>query len=431
MSSQINTNGINTNYPTPGINQSSQGFRDNFSQIKGQLDTGSSEITDLQNKVVLKSALNNSTLNNDLANAVISNVATQGFRSTTYNLGNNLANTVLVDVSRADIHYGTVTGNIILQFGNWSPTNTESNVVVRLTYANSNAYVSLPSSCVNSNNNFGVTLLENYSNVGGIATISQPANANIISLRFSSIDCGNTVTVEPLNRPYQSTQVVTRQLPPTGFPGDVSGDIAVSTTVPQISITNTIGSGNYVITANTSTLYVDLPIKFTGNVDTANSNIVAGTTYYVSNIANATAFKISSVTGGSDFDVGTTSNSFKGNPSSYVYICTNSFNSNSYTKSVTNTNTSGNITLNGTANLAVNAPIIFGGNVFGGLVANTVYYIKTLNGGTGNITVSLSRTYGIAGSTVTFTTASNTAPCTATSYVEGSDIWKRIELHPW
>ncbi len=32
--SQINTNGINTNYPVPGQNNSSQGFRDNFAQIK-------------------------------------------------------------------------------------------------------------------------------------------------------------------------------------------------------------------------------------------------------------------------------------------------------------------------------------------------------------------------------------------------------------
>ena len=129
MTSQINTNGIDVNFPVPGQNNSSQGFRDNFAQIKGQLNTGANEITDLQSKVVLKAALNNTILNNDMGNALISNAATSGFRSTTYNLGNALAGTVLVDVNRADVQYGAISGNVVLQFGNWSPTNTESNVV--------------------------------------------------------------------------------------------------------------------------------------------------------------------------------------------------------------------------------------------------------------------------------------------------------------
>ena len=92
--STINTNGINVNYPIPGENNPTQGFRDNFTSIKTNLNTAGSEITDLQNKVVLKAALNGSTLNNDMANAVISNAATRSFRATTYNLGNALSGTV-------------------------------------------------------------------------------------------------------------------------------------------------------------------------------------------------------------------------------------------------------------------------------------------------------------------------------------------------
>ena len=36
--SSINTNGINTNYPVPGVNNNSQGFRDNFAAIKTNLN---------------------------------------------------------------------------------------------------------------------------------------------------------------------------------------------------------------------------------------------------------------------------------------------------------------------------------------------------------------------------------------------------------
>jgi hypothetical protein len=435
MTSQINTNGINVNYPVPGTNNSSQGFRDNFSQIRTQLNTGASEISDLQAKVVLKAALNNSTLNNDMANTLISNAATSGFRSTTYNLGNALAGTVLVDVNRADVQFGSVTGNVTLQFGNWSPTNTQSNVMLRLTYANAPstpAYISLPSNCIDSNNNFGVTLLENYANVNGTATLTAPANTNIVELRFSSIDCGNTVTVEPINRPYKSTEVQTRIVPPTGIPGDVNGAIAVGPSVGQLTISNTIATGNYIISDSTSNLYVTMPIVFTGNTDSSNSNIVAGTTYYVNGVANATAFTISTTTNGSQFDVGSSNVKFYANPTSYLYVCTADFNSRVESKTLVNTYSSGNVLkLNGTANLVVNDPIIFSGNLDtanSNIQANTVYYIKTIS--SPNVTVSQTRVNGIAGTEIVPGNKSN-LNATATIYTGGNDIWKRITLTSW
>jgi len=74
--SSINTNSLDVNYPIPGQNNTTQGFRDNFTNIKTNLDIAGDEISDLQNKVVLKSALANSVLNNDMANTVIANAAT-------------------------------------------------------------------------------------------------------------------------------------------------------------------------------------------------------------------------------------------------------------------------------------------------------------------------------------------------------------------
>jgi len=85
--STIDTNGIDPNYPVPGVNNSSQGFRDNFSSIKVNLDTAATEITDLQNKVVVKSALTGSVVDNNMANTLISNALVRSFRATTFNLG--------------------------------------------------------------------------------------------------------------------------------------------------------------------------------------------------------------------------------------------------------------------------------------------------------------------------------------------------------
>lgn len=295
--SQINTNGINTNYPVPGQNNSSQGFRDNFSQIRNNLDTAANEITDLQNKVVVKAALNDTVINNDMANTLISNASTSGFRATTYNLGNALSGTVLVDVNRADVQYGAVTGNLNLQFGGWAPTNTESNVVLRLTVANANAVISLPEACVSSNNNFGVTVLENYQNANGVATLTAPANVETLEYTFSTLDCGNTVSVTPNNRPFQATQVVTRSIPPTGLPGDVAGTVAVDDNyiyvctapydagAPVQKTIETITSGNLIqILPSTNNLVENAPIIFTGNV--ANTNLVANTVYYIKDIVD-------------------------------------------------------------------------------------------------------------------------------------------------
>jgi hypothetical protein len=436
--SQINTNGINVNYPVPGTNNSTQGFRDNFTQITTQLNTAATELTDLQTKAVLKAALNNTALNNDMANTLISNAATSGFRSTSYNLGNALAGTVLVNVNQADVQYGAITGNVVtLQFGNWSPTNTESNVILRLNISNPNTQIQLPSACISTNNNYGVTILENYSNVAGTATLTVPANVSLLEYKFSSLDCGNTITVEPLNRPYQATQVIGRDPPPTGIQGDVAGDVAVGSSLAPFTISNSNSSSSTFTTANTASLYCQLPITFsgfTGNVFEA--NITAGTTYYVRNVVSSTTFTVSSTIGGANVALtgnSSPSSTIYANPASYVYIATNSYSSTSYAKNVSNTYATGNlIKLSNTTSLTLNSPIVFTGNVFGGLAANTVYYVSYIDGGNANIAVSQTRYTGVAGPNVVLSTANAIAggTVTATCYV-GPNIWKRLELHTW
>jgi hypothetical protein len=427
--SQINTNGINVNYPVPGENNSSQGFRDNFGQITTNLNTAATEITDLQNKVVLKAALDNSVLNNDMANAQISNCSTRGFRGTTFNLGNALAGTVLVDVNKADVHYGTVTGNVTLQFGSWAPTNTESEVTLRLAVANANAVISLPSQVVSSNNNFGTTLLENYTMIGNTATITAPANTQVLEFTFTSLDCGNTISVAPTNRPFQSTEIQTRNIPPTGLPGDVNGTIAVGPSLSQIEIAST-NAADYLTTGNTSQLYPDLPVVFTGT--SMEANIVTGSTYYVRNVVSTTQFTIATSIGGGNVNLAGNASStaaMYGNPTSYLYVSTGNYDSTFEPKTLINSNADGNLTLSGTGNLVVNAPIIFTGNVDTAntnLVANAVYYIKNI--ATPNITISQSRVNGIAGTEFVPITKTN-ANISATAII-GTDIWKQIPLLP-
>ena len=58
MASQINPNDIDGAYPVAGQDNNSQGFRDNFTNTKTNFQYAADEITDLQNNVLLKSALN-------------------------------------------------------------------------------------------------------------------------------------------------------------------------------------------------------------------------------------------------------------------------------------------------------------------------------------------------------------------------------------
>lgn len=218
--SQINTGPINTNYPVPGVKNSTQGFRDNFVSIKNNLDIASSEISELQNKVVLKSPLNGITLNNDMANTLISNALTSGFRQTTYNLGSNLTGTVVIDANNGDVQFGTIGGN--LQFGimNWGPNNTQSSIKVVLNvpteYANST--IGIPTNIDSSKET-----LENYNS----NSVTVPNGVTQVQYDLSTSDGGSTITVNPTNRPRKATQITSDVPPsPVGRVGDVLGTVA-------------------------------------------------------------------------------------------------------------------------------------------------------------------------------------------------------------
>lgn len=249
--SSINTNGINVNYPVPGQNNSTQGFRDNFANIRENLNTAGNEITDLQNKVLLKQALANSVLNNDMAGALISNATTLNFRASTYNLGNALSGTVLIDVSRGDVQYGNIAANTVFQFGGWAPINTQSSIILNLGISNANAVISFPSEVTANPNGYGIDILENVKVINGVNTVQAPSNVEILSYQCSTLDCGNTIYITPLNRPFQTTQIASIVPPSTGQVGDMLGTISVGPQVEQVTISET---SNTTVVVNSTTV---------------------------------------------------------------------------------------------------------------------------------------------------------------------------------
>jgi len=377
MTSAINTNGINVNYPVPGVNNNSQGFRDNFTAIRTNLNTTATEITDLQNKVVVKQALDGTVINNDMANAVISNAVTRSFRASTYNLGNALSGTVLVDVSLGDVQYGTIAGNTILSFGGWAPSGTQSSLELVLGFSNAQAVVSFPTTVIN-NADYGSTTIENYSSGGSFLTVTVPYGVTQLGFDLSTLDCGNSIYIAPTNRPRQSTQIFNRTPPPTGQQGDVQGAFAIDPLQTAQPTTCTATEGTFeIITCNsTAGFYLDMPIVFTGNVF---GGITAGTTYYVRVIPSSTTFTISASPGtvsgpSAAVNLSTASGTMIASPVQYLYASTGNYNGNIVSKTATSTTASSNtqavtsvastgnlITVTSTANYALNDPIVFSG----------------------------------------------------------------------
>jgi hypothetical protein len=68
MASNINPNNIDGSYPVAGQDNNSQGFRDNFTNIKVNFQYAEEEINDLESNAILKAALTGSTLDNNMNN---------------------------------------------------------------------------------------------------------------------------------------------------------------------------------------------------------------------------------------------------------------------------------------------------------------------------------------------------------------------------
>lgn len=241
--SNINTTAINTSYPTPGVNNSTQGFRDNFSNIKLALDTTKTELNDLQNKVVVKTALSGTALNNDMANAVISNAVTKTFRASTFDLGSNLTGNVVIDTTKGDVQYGTITGDVAFDFSKWAPSGTEAQIKLRLKMGSPTANIIFPPSNVDVTGSItsgvskSIRIVENYVSNGYPHVpedstpfqytngFTVPNGVSELNLTITSVDCGTTIDVMPTNRSTVASAIEFRQPTNVGLPGDVRGHI--------------------------------------------------------------------------------------------------------------------------------------------------------------------------------------------------------------
>ena len=195
MASNINPNNIDTTYPVAGQDNDSQGFRDNFTNIKTNFTEAESEIDDLQSKVILKSALTGTTLDNDFDGSLVSSAKIQDFRETVVALGTTNGTLTL---NHNAGHYYTVTlnGNGTVAFSNLPPSGSKGRIQLQVTISSTSHTLTLPAAVTK-----GVTGIQGIS-----SNVITFYTTGTYIFEFTTTDGGTSVHVEELTRPRNSFQ---------------------------------------------------------------------------------------------------------------------------------------------------------------------------------------------------------------------------------
>ena len=200
MSSNINPNNIDTAYPVAGQDNDSQGFRDNFTNIKTNFTSAETEINDLQSKVLVKSALTgDASVNNDLNGAVLKAAKVQDFRETVNVVGTVTGSQTL---NYASGHYHTLTtsGSVSIAFSNLPATANHGKLRLAITVANVAHTLTLPSAV-----SLGTSGIQGYN-----ASVITFAATGTYIFEFTTSDGGTVIHVNELSRPRASfTNAVT------------------------------------------------------------------------------------------------------------------------------------------------------------------------------------------------------------------------------
>jgi hypothetical protein len=212
-------------------------------------------------------------MDNDMANGVIKNAQTIAFRGSTLSLGDNLTGVLAIDCSIADVHYGGLSGDVILDFQKWAPAGTRGTVEVIFTVT-AGQKIEITDAV-----KYGVDTIKGYTvPSSGNPYIIVPAGVDRVHYVFSSLDCGTTIEINQADDSRIATKIktgvplgnrstiqarVTNNSSTVVFPsavtfragtflytstgryiGEVASDATATTTVTLVSPT-TVSSGDY------------------------------------------------------------------------------------------------------------------------------------------------------------------------------------------
>jgi len=238
MTSQINPNNIDGSYPVAGQDNNSQGFRDNFTNIKVNFQDAAAEITDLQNKAVLKAALTGIPLDNNMNDVLLYAAKIQDFSATKVTVGTTSG---AVSINYASGHYQSIatSGAITLSFINFPVTGTYGYIKLQLNIQSLAHTVTLPGAVT-----LGTAGIQGYN--AGTITFSA---TGVYEFAFGTYDGGTTITIFDLNRGltnFAGADIQFDDITATGniTAGNISSPRFISASGNILSAQNISASGN-------------------------------------------------------------------------------------------------------------------------------------------------------------------------------------------
>jgi hypothetical protein len=200
MASNVNSSNINGAYPIAGQDNDTQGFRDNFTNIKNNLKAAAEEITDLQNKVVLRAPLAGAAATtNDFNGVTMTAAITAGFTESKFEFDNSTqSGPTVIDFNQGDNQSFQTAGPVSLSFANW-PAASRGYAKIRvlievMSVAPITHTITLPATV-----SVGANMIAGgiVNPLTGICVIT-PTVVGHYLLEFSSFDGGNKIIVVPL-----------------------------------------------------------------------------------------------------------------------------------------------------------------------------------------------------------------------------------------
>ena len=289
MTSAINPNNIDGSYPVAGQDNNSQGFRDNFTNIKTNFSYAANEINDLQTNVLLKGALTGGTVDNNMNAGNIYNVNLYDVSTTAVAL-TGTSGAIAINYSTGQYQtIATTTGSVSLSFTDFPANGFYGAVRVAITISNTGYTLSLPITVTQ-----GITGIQGYS----AGTITFAATGTYV-FEFSSSNGGSSYCITDLSRPltaFPAANITGGNISVTGTisaGGTISGgniiaasgnSIGVGTATPDAEV-NILASGqtvSYSLSGNSTTSGTDLHISGANGSNTRITQDAFGTGSYVS-----------------------------------------------------------------------------------------------------------------------------------------------------
>jgi hypothetical protein len=174
VTSQISPNSIDPTFPIAGVDNDSQGFRNNFTNILNNFSYAASEISALQNSTVQIGTSNN------LAGTTLSNAILQNMTLLYYDLG-TVSGNVSVNVVNGNSQQITPSAPINLSIVGWPAAGYFGFVRIRFVITNTAYVVVIPA------------------NTTGLAELAF-TKTGTYEFEFSSVDNGTTLQVTDITR---------------------------------------------------------------------------------------------------------------------------------------------------------------------------------------------------------------------------------------